>query len=194
VEITPVPHPAPTISRGRVLVALLVIGPVIVLVFLPTVLGLHRHVVTDRTMEGDADGSIGRGSVALTRAVPAVDLAVGDVIVFPPPVEGGASGDSSVTRRIVAIEDGVARTRGDSRDADDPWRLDVSAGTYPRVVFAVPWVGYPFSGQAGQGGWQLLVAAIAVALLLALVVPLVRGWQHRRPPPATPFGDVHGGR
>ena len=34
VEITPVPHPSPALSRGRVVGALLVIGPLIVLVFL----------------------------------------------------------------------------------------------------------------------------------------------------------------
>ncbi|MBJ7359907.1 hypothetical protein [Nocardioides sp.] len=179
-EIIPVPHPAPTFSRGRVIGALLVIGPVIVLVFLPTVLGLHRYVVADRAMEGSADG-IHRGSVALTRKVPATDLTVGDVIVFrPPDAAGGSSGDS-VTRRIVAIQDGVARTRGDNKDGDDPWRLDVSASTYPRVEFVIPWIGYPFSGEAGQGGWFLLVAMTALALVLAVVAPRWRVRQRQRP-------------
>jgi signal peptidase I len=176
VEIAPVPHPTPAISRGRVLGTLLVIGPVIVLVFLPTVLGLQRHVVADRAMEGTAEGSIGRGSVALTRAVPSADLAVGDVIVLRPPVEDGTSAGGSVTRRIVAIKDGVARTRGDNLQVDDPWRLDVSTSTYPRVEFVLPWVGYPFAGQAGQGGWVLLAAAIGVALVLAAAVQ----WRQRR--------------
>lgn len=175
-EIAPVPHPTPAISRGRVLGALLVIGPVIVLVFLPTVLGLQRHVVADRAMEGTAEGSISRGSVALTRPVPAADLAIGDVIVFRPPVEDGMSAGGSVTRRVVAVKDSVARTRGDNSDVDDPWRLDVSTSTHPRVEFVVPWVGYPFAGQAGQGGWLLLSAAIGAALVLAVAVQ----WRQRR--------------
>jgi signal peptidase I len=181
VEITPVPLSTPAVSRGRVFGALLVIGPVIVLVFLPTVLGLHRHVVADRAMDGDGEGSISLGSVALTRAVPAADLAVGDVIVFRPPVEEGASAGGSVTRRIVGIEDGAARTRGDNEDADDPWLVDVSEGTYPRVVLAVPWIGYPFSGQAGEGGWLLLVGATGVALVLAVAVPWRGARQRKRP-------------
>lgn len=180
-EFTPVPHPTPAISRGRVLAALLVIGPVIVLVFLPTVLGLHRYVVADRAMEGSGDGSIQRGSVALTREVPATDLTIGDVIVFRPPVAAGGSAGDSVTRRIVAIQRGVARTRGDNKDVDDPWRLDVSTSTYPRVEFVVPWIGYPFTGQAGQGGWLLLVAMIVVALTLAMVAPWRRARQRQRP-------------
>ena len=170
-EITPVPHPTPTLSRGRVLGALLVLGPVIVLVFLPTVLGLDRYVVADSAMQGDADGSISRGSVALTREVPATDLVVGDVITFRPPAQQTRPAGGSVTRRIVSIEDGVALTRGDNMDARDPWRLDVSAETYARVVVAVPWVGQPFSGRAGQGGWVLLVGTTVALLVLALVTP-----------------------
>lgn len=175
-EITPVPHPSSALSRGRVVGALLVIGPVIVLVFLPTVLGLHRYVVADDSMAGDRDGSIARGSVALTRDVPAIDLQVGDVITFRPPVQDGLEPGSSVTRRIVAIDDGAALTRGDGQDSDDPWRLDVTEDTYPRVVFAVPWIGYPFSGDAGQGGWMVLVTASVIALLLSAAGP----WRRRR--------------
>lgn len=169
-EITPVPHPTPAIGRGRALAALLVLGPVVVLVFLPSVLGLHRYVVADRSMDGGVEGSIGRGSVALTREVPGADLSIGDVIVFRPPLEGGDLA-APVTRRVVAIQHGEARTRGDNTETDDPWRIDLATTTYPRVEFVVPWVGYPFTGQAGQGGWALLVAMIAVALVLAVAVP-----------------------
>ena len=48
--------------------------------------------------------------MVLAREVPPTDLAVGDVITFRPP--DGAS-DERVTRRIVAIDDGVATTRAD---------------------------------------------------------------------------------
>ncbi|GAB3255512.1 S24/S26 family peptidase [Nocardioides dilutus] len=199
-DITPVPRPSPTLSRGRLLAALLVIGPIIVLVFLPSVLGLQRYVVTDRAMDGDIDGSISRGSVALTRAVPSTDLVAGDVIVFRPPVEDDASSEDSVTRRIVAIKNGEAWTRGDNLDADDPWRVDVSTGTYPRVVFVVPWIGRPFSGQAGQGGWWLLVAATVITLVVALVLAIAAPWrtarqrqrQRRRPPHSGPVAGVRG--
>lgn len=159
--------------------ALLIIGPVIVLVFLPTVLGLHRHVVADDAMDGHQDGSIPRGAVALTREVPAADLGVGDVIAFRPPTQDGAVTDS-VTRRIVALENGVARTRGDRQEAEDPWALDVTHGTYPRVVIAVPWIGYPFSGGAGRGGWVVLAIASAIALLLSVLTTWFRGGGRHR--------------
>lgn len=166
-EITPVPHPSPALSRGRVLVALLVIGPVVVLALVPTVLGLHRYVVADDAMSGDLDDSITRGSIALTREVPAADLEVGDVVTFrPPAVAGGEPGDP-VTRRIVGLADGVAVTRADSAEDDDPWQLDVTHDTYDQVVFVVPWLGYPFTGRAGQGGWMILAITAIFALLLA---------------------------
>ena len=175
-EITPVPHPSSAMSRGRVVGALLVIGPMIVLVFLPTVLGLQRYVVADHAMDGGRDGSITRGSVALTRSVPAADLQVGDVITFRPPVASGLRPGSPVTRRIVAIEDGSALTRGDRSDVDDPWRLDVTQDTYSQVVTAVPWVGYPFAGDVGEGGWMVLMSASVLALVLAAWAP----WRRRR--------------
>jgi hypothetical protein len=178
------------LSRGRVIGVLLVIGPVILLVFLPTVMGLHRYVVADDAMAGDVDGSIGKGSVALTREVAAADLVVGDVIAFRPPADEAGSQSVSVTRRIVSIDGGVARTRGDNMAVDDAWRLDVSTGTFPRVVLAVPWVGQPFAGEAGQGGWLVLVGAIVLLLLLALVAPWRRVRERRRAPRPPTYAGV----
>jgi hypothetical protein len=101
-------------------------------------------------------------------------------VIRPPVPAGGSSGDS-VARRIVAIRDGVARTRGDDEEVDDPWQLDVSSSTYPRVEFVVPWIGYPFTGKAGQGGWLLLVGMTAIALTLTVAAPWRRARQRRRP-------------
>ncbi len=137
---------------------MLVLAPVVLLVLLPAVLGLQRYVVTDRSM----DGSLGRGSVVLATEVPPTDLEVGDVITFRPP---NGTSDERVTRRIVAIEDGVASTRADSTGTTDPWALHLTAATYARVWLGVPWIGYPF---LVQGGWMLLVAAALAALVLAV--------------------------
>jgi hypothetical protein len=58
------------------------------------------------------------------------------------------------------------------------------------VEFTVPWIGYPFAGQAGEGGWLLLVATIVVALILAVVTPWRRARQRRRPGHPAPYGGV----
>jgi signal peptidase len=158
-EIAPVPHRSPRGDRRRLAIGLLVLAPVVLLVLLPAVLGLDRYVITDRSM----GGSLSRGAVALAREVPPEDLHAGDVITYAPPPS--QSSQDRVTRRIVSIDDGVAVTRGDARDAVDPWRLELSEATYARVWLSVPWIGYPF---VLDGGWVVLVLAAAIALGLAV--------------------------
>jgi signal peptidase I len=159
-EIAPVPHRSTRGEWRRLALAMLVMAPVVLLVLLPTVLGLDRYVITDHSM----DGSLGRGSVVLSRNVPPTDLRVGDVITFLPPGEAGDG--ERVTRRIIAIEDGRATTAGDASGHADPWRLPLSESTYARAWVSVPWIGYPFVLSAG---WVLLALAAATALSLAVV-------------------------
>jgi hypothetical protein len=155
-EIAPVPHRATRGEWRRLALGMLILAPVVLLVLLPAVLGLERHVITDRSMEG----SMGRGSVVLAREVPPTDLAVGDVITFRPP-----SSDEQVTRRIVAIGDAGATTRADATGSLDPWTVPLTEPSYARVWLAVPWIGYPF---VMDGGWMMLAAAALAAFVLAV--------------------------
>ena len=157
-ELKPVPHRVTQGERRRFRLALLVLAPLMLLLLVPPALGLDRFVVTDDSM----DGTLGRGSVALARAAPTGDLEPGDVITFERP----GPEDGVVTRRIVSIEGASAVTRGDALDEVDPWTLELTEGTYPRLLFGVPYVGYPFTGDFGSGGWTvlLLVAGLALAL------------------------------
>jgi signal peptidase len=157
-EIEPVPHRAPHGERRRLALGIVVLVPVVLLVLLPAVLGLDRFVVTEDGMEG----SLGRGSVVLAREVPPSDLRVGDVVSFRPPGQD----DERVTRRIVAIDDGVVTTQADATGTADPWELTLTGPTYSRVAVGVPWIGYPF---VVDGGWVLLAVAAAAAFALALV-------------------------
>jgi signal peptidase len=116
--------------------------------------------MTDDSM----DGSLGRGSVALAHDVPPSDLRVGDVITFLPP--GATDEDARVTHRIVAIDSGMARTKGDAARHSDPWTLALDDPTYARVWVSVPWIGYPF---LISGGWVLLLLAAGTALSLSVL-------------------------
>ncbi len=156
-EIAPVPHRATRGEWRRLALGLLVLAPVVLLVLLPAVLGLQRYVVTDRSM----DGSLGRGSVLLAREVPTADLEVGDVISFRP--EG--SSDERVTRRIVAIKDGVATTQADTTGSQETRTVPLTESSYARVWLGVPYIGYPF---VMDGGWVLLAGAALAAFVLAL--------------------------
>lgn len=170
-EIAPVPHRLTRGERRRFLLALLVLVPVMLMLLVPPALGLDRFVVTDASM----DGSVGRGSVVLARQVPAADLEVGDVITFERP--GPEAG--LVTRRIVSLDGSRATTQGDAHRVVDPWTLELAEATYPRMLFHVPWVGYPFTGDVGAGGWMLLALVAALALALGAVHGFLSRGRHR---------------
>ncbi len=157
-EIAPVPNRATRGEWRRLALGMLVLAPVVLLVLLPAVLGVDRYVVTDRSM----DGSLSRGSVVMAREVPAADLEVGDVITFRPP---GGSSDERLTRKIVAIEDGVATTQGETTSSQEPLAVPLTSPSYAQVWVGVPWIGYPF---VVDGGWILLAAAALAAFVLAL--------------------------
>src|SRR6478735_9972746 len=96
IETAPSP-PAPT-PWGRLLLFVVLFGPVTLLVLLPIGLGLERYVMTGSSMAGGID----RGSIAFERVVPVSDLRVGDVITFAEPDPGAGEsghedGDSVVT-------------------------------------------------------------------------------------------------
>ena len=71
------------------------------------------------------------------------------MITFEPPAPAP---DGPVTRRIVSIDGDHGADQGGRQRARDPWTLELTEKTYPRVVADVPWVGYPFI----SGGWVLL--------------------------------------
>ncbi|MEU5694510.1 hypothetical protein [Actinosynnema sp. NPDC020468] len=58
------------------------------------------------------------GTLVLTRPTRIADLAVGDIVSFTPD-----DGGTVHTHRVIRIEGGVARTRGDINGAEDPWQV-----------------------------------------------------------------------
>jgi signal peptidase len=155
-EISTSPHrPAPT-PWGRLLVLVVVLGPVTVLVLLPIGLGLERYVLSGDSM----NGGIGRGSVVFERAVPVGDLRVGDVITYRAPASSGTEG--LVTHRIVDIGPDGILTQGDANPTRDPWTLRPKQPSVPRVVFALPWVGYAYLVILHAHTWVLLFCSLAI--------------------------------
>ena len=155
-EITTSPtRPAPT-PWGRLLVLVVILGPVTVLVLLPIGLGLQRYVMSGDSMAGGID----RGSIVFERSVPVSDLEVGDVITYRPPAT--AERDGMVTHRIVSISPDGIRTQGDANPTRDPWTLRPDQPTVPRVVFALPWVGYGYLVLFQPHTWVLLLVPLAV--------------------------------
>lgn len=167
-EIVTSPRPPAPSGWSRLVVALAVFAPVTLLALLPIGFGLERYVVTG----DDMSPGIGRGSVVLERDVPVSDLRAGDVITFEPPADSGVEGE--VTRRIVSISNGWAKTRADSGSALDPWTLRLDRPTEKRVVAALPYVGYVYLALVAPGPIAVVVAAVVGLLGLLVAVALGR--------------------
>lgn len=158
---------------GRVLTAFSVVTTLLAVAFiLPTALGLQRFVITGSSMQGTYD----LGSVVYSELVPTTDLRVGDVITYQPPPDAGI--DTLVTHRIVSLDDGVVRTKGDNVPQADPWTFRISQPTQARAVFGVPYVGWLFIWLNDRDTRQLFVGGpaglIALASLGQIIMVLVR--------------------
>lgn len=169
-EISPVPRRRPLARPVRALLLLAVLMPVVLLVVVPTMLGLQRYVISNDSMAG----SIDRGSLVLERSVPASSLQVGDVITFRPPTPYTSQG--LVTHRVVVLDGMGARTQGDADDRVDPWKLSLDQPMVTVVVFHVPWIGYPFLGVIEPHEWL----ALGVLPLLGFGVVITAMGERRR--------------
>ena len=130
------------------------------LAFLPTLLGFETLIV--------ASGSMGRtlpiGSVALTRAVEAEAVGVGDVISFR-----HRGRNETITHRVIAVatENGQAvfTTKGDANKSVDPEKVFVG-GRVHRVDHVVPLAGHVVRyARTPLGGLGLIfVPVVGLAL------------------------------
>ncbi|MDO9496531.1 MAG: signal peptidase I [Nocardioides sp.] len=153
---------------GRLVTAFSVVTTLLAVAFiLPTALGLQRFVITGSSMQGTID----LGSVVFAEVVPTTDLEVGDVITYQPPPDSGI--DTLVTHRIVSIEGGVFRTKGDNVPQVDPWTFLIAQPTQARVVFDVPYVGRLFIWLADRDTRQLFVGGPAALIALISVGQII---------------------
>lgn len=157
-----------TALLSRLLTVASVLTTLLVVAFiLPTALGLQRFVITGSSMQGTID----LGSVAFAEIVPTTELEVGDVITYRPPPDSGV--DTLVTHRIVSIDNGVFRTKGDNVPQVDPWTFQIAQPTQARVVFDVPYVGWLFIWLDDPDTRRLFVGGPAGLIALTSIGQIV---------------------
>jgi signal peptidase I len=122
------------------------------------VANLHFQTVTSGSMRP----TISPGDMAVTQAVPVSSLKVGDVIVFYPP---GVTAEP-VMHRIVSLDNGLIKTRGDANNADDSWQVTLKGTTSYRMVAVVPFIGWLIELQRPA----LIVAGLLVVLAILLEI------------------------
>ena len=184
-EVRNAPSPA-TVARPRrtgvrarladLLLTLGAIAGVLCMLVAVAAYAFQVHLVVVRT--GSMSPAIGPGALAVSRTVPAGDLAVGDVVTVH-----SATGQR-VTHRIQQLsqgDDGARLVlRGDANDIDDAQPYDVTEAD--RVIASVSQAGYVvawLSGPVGIFGGGLLVG-------LTLLIAFGRGTAPA--PDGTPSG------
>ena len=165
IEALPAPQVVPVVkarSIGRLLdrmltVLIVALGVVAVAIgILVFVNNLHFQTVTSGSMRP----TVSPGDMAVTQAVPVASLKVGDVIVFFPPT----SSTEPVMHRIVSLDNGAIKTRGDANNVDDPWQVTLTGTTAYRLVAVVPFLGWLTELQRPA----LIVAGLLVGLAILL--------------------------
>jgi signal peptidase len=115
---------------------------------------------------GSMRPTLGVGSLAVDRVVPARTVRVGDVITFNDPYVKGRLVTHRVAQ-IVPTKHGLAyRTKGDANAARDPWAIQLT-GHVGRVAFHAPLAGYVLYYAHTREVRGALIAIVAVLLLIA---------------------------
>lgn len=159
-----------SLALGLVVVAALGYAGLLVLGYAPVVV-----------YSGSMEPRIPVGSLAVTKAVPALNIEVGDVITFADPYVA----HKLVTHRVVQIVERpnrapAYRTKGDANTVRDPW-LVALPNDVGRFEFAVPWVGYGLVYARTREVRTLVILLVAALALL----PLLRAiWSSPKAPQA----------
>ena len=162
------------ITTACVVVTLLALAFIV-----PALFGLQRYVITGTSMTGTID----YGSVAVEEVVPVSDLRVGDVITYQPPAGSGV--DHLVTHRIIAVHGDVLQTKGDAVPQQDPWKFKLDSSQQARVVFSVPYLGYPLIWLADRETRMLVIGLPAAIIGLISLGQVFSALRPRRRPEET---------
>ena len=139
-------------------------------------LGYQPRIVYSGSMRP----TLGVGSLAVDRVVPASSVRVGDVITFNDPYVKGRLVTHRVAK-IVHTDHGLAyRTKGDANATRDPWAIQLN-DKVGSVAFDVPVAGYVL--------WYAHTREIRALLLIVfagfvLVAALRRIWRNEPAHPA----------
>jgi signal peptidase len=117
---------------------------------------------------GSMRPTLGVGSLAVDRVVPASSVRVGDVITFSDPYTKGRLVTHRVAK-IVSTKHGLAyRTKGDANAAPDSWAIQLN-DTVGKVAFDVPVAGYVLWYAHTREVRALLLIVFAAFVLTALL-------------------------
>lgn len=149
-------------GAAAAIVILLAIAGVILIKALP---GWGIYVVQTGSMRP----AINPGDIAITGPVGGAfsgDIAPGKVITF-------SAGKDTVTHRVISVENGLIKTKGDANE--DPDASAVSPAQIKGVyLFKVPYLGYVQSFASTKKGWFFMVIVPTAILVLWILKDIVK--------------------
>jgi signal peptidase I len=128
---------------------------------------------------GSMRPTLGVGSLAVDRVVPARSVRVGDVITFNDPYTKGRLVTHRVAQVVPTKQGPAYRTKGDANPSRDPWAIRLN-GQVGRVAFDVPLAGYLLYYAHTREIRALLLVIFASFVLVGLL-----RWIWRREPAQT---------
>ncbi|MCU1607055.1 MAG: hypothetical protein JWP46_3520 [Modestobacter sp.] len=184
-------------------VARVVLGAVALLVLLsvlPTVAGWQTNVV----MSGSMEPTVSPGDVVLVRPVDPADLRPGQIVLVDDPDRSG----QLRMHRLVGVEDGRLRLRGDANPREDSSLVEPAA-VHGTGALRLPALGLPAVWAAEHRAWPLAGTAVVLMALLGSALlhrapedddadddggapaaapggRSLRRWPPRAPPPPSP--------
>jgi signal peptidase I len=118
------------------------------------VLGVGFSPVLSPSMSPTFDA----GDLVITRAVPASEVEVGDVVVLPRPDADGERYVHRIVELRTTATGPVVVTKGDNNPAADPQRLRITSGEVPMVTGSLP--GFGTLAIGGQQTWPKVVLIV----------------------------------
>lgn len=155
------------------LAVIFIIGIGAVLSLLPERTGFHAFVV----LSGSMEPAIPTGSLVLVSRRDAYHM--GDVVTRRTPGKGNAT----ITHRIVDVSENhgstTFHTKGDANESAD--EEDVrKENIVGRVLFSVPYLGYPVHATRTPVGFLFLIALPGIAIVVDEIFSIVRAIRNRK--------------
>ncbi|MDP2919852.1 MAG: signal peptidase I [Dehalococcoidia bacterium] len=158
-----------------ILLALAIIG--LIFVYVSPSFGLYF------VKSGSMRPVINPGDIVITG--PVGEVRTGNIITFE-------QGEAIVTHRVIAIENGKLRTKGDANeDPDtDPLTLNRVQGKY---LLKIPFIGYINSFVSNRQGWFVVIIIPTVVLVLFIAKDILKETFKKEEKKETKGGDAISG-
>ena len=136
--------------------------------------GMPKQLMLFVVQSGSMEPAIKTGSVVFVK--PQGNYKVGDVITFKQNIDSDIKNPSlTVTHRIVAVNNinnqEIFTTRGDANNVED-MRQVPKATVLGRVLFGVPYLGYPVGFVKTQTGFVLLIVIPATIFVYSEILSI----------------------